>query len=63
NTAVRHSVLDVVFDTQVGELSIRVIRNETYIKQGGRWYFIAGQGTKMLTEEEKKEMVEKAKKH
>jgi uncharacterized protein YchJ len=45
-------ILDVVFSTPGGDFSITVIRTETYIKQNGKWYFVAGQGTKLATKEE-----------
>ena len=52
DAAVRHDVLDVVFDTPKGDLKIRVIRMECYIKQQGKWYFVQGQGTRSLSKEE-----------
>jgi hypothetical protein len=36
-----------------------VIRVETYIKQAGKWYFMAGQGTRVMSEDEKKELIKK----
>ncbi len=52
NAAVKNVVVDVVFDTPKGDMAITVVRTETYIKQNGKWYFVAGQGTKKLTEAE-----------
>ena len=52
-------ILDVVFATPGGDFSITVIRTETYIKQNGKWYFVAGQGTKLATKEELQEMGKK----
>ena len=56
DAAVRHDVLDVVFDTPKGDLKIRVIRMECYVKQQGKWYFVQGQGTRALSKEEIEEM-------
>ena len=56
DAAVRHDVLDVVFDTPQGDLKIRVIRMECYVKQDGKWYFVQGQGTRALSKEEIEEM-------
>ena len=52
DAAVRNIILDVVFATPGGDFSITVVRTETYIKQYGKWYFVAGQGTKLATKEE-----------
>jgi hypothetical protein len=52
DAAVKNMILDVVFSTPGGDFSITVIRTETYIKQNGKWYFVAGQGTKLATKEE-----------
>lgn len=52
NAAVRNMVVDVVFDTPGGDMFITVVRTETYIKQNGKWYFVAGQGTKLMSKEE-----------
>lgn len=52
DAAVKNMILDVVFATPGGDMSITVIRTETYIKQNGKWYFVAGQGTKLATKEE-----------
>jgi hypothetical protein len=62
DAAVRHSVLDVVFTTPNGELSLKVIRNETFIKRNGKWYFVQGQGTQLVSEDEFKKAVENAQK-
>ena len=52
DAAVRNMILDVVFATPGADFSITVVRTETYIKQNGTWYFVAGQGTKLATKEE-----------
>lgn len=52
DAAVKNFVLDVVFATTKGDFPIRVVRTETYIKQNGKWYFVAGQGTRVLSKEE-----------
>ena len=52
DAAVSFNVLDVVFTTPKGDISIRVIRTETYIKQNGQWYFVSGQGTRSMSKEE-----------
>ncbi|MBW3130685.1 hypothetical protein [Hymenobacter profundi] len=52
DAAVKNFVLDVVFDTKKGDFPIKVVRTETYIKQNGKWYFVAGQGTRVLSKEE-----------
>ncbi|MFZ4456191.1 MAG: hypothetical protein ACOYOT_08220 [Bacteroidales bacterium] len=51
-TAIKTKVADVVFSTPDGDLHFKVIRAETYIKQKGKWYFVLGQGTNFLTQEE-----------
>ena len=51
-TAIHTRQVDVVFDSPRGELKVRVIRNETYVKQDGRWYCVLGQGTQVKTEAE-----------
>ncbi|MFZ4545400.1 MAG: hypothetical protein ACOYOA_15210 [Saprospiraceae bacterium] len=51
-TAIKTKVADVVFSTPEGDLHFKVIRAETYIKQKGKWYFVLGQGTNFLTQEE-----------
>ncbi len=53
NAAVRNVVVDVVFETPKGDFPIRVARTETYIKQKGKWYQVSGQGTIVLSKEEK----------
>lgn len=52
DAAVKNIVLDVVFATTKGDFPIRVARTETYIKQNGTWYFVAGQGTRILAKAE-----------
>ena len=52
DAAVKNFILDVVFATTKGDFPIRVVRTETYIKQNGTWYFVAGQGTRVLSKEE-----------
>lgn len=52
DAAVKNIVLDVVFATTKGDFPIRVARTETYIKQNGTWYFVAGQGTRILSKAE-----------
>jgi len=51
-TAIKTKVADVVFSTPEGDLHFKVIRAETYIKQKGKWYFVLGQGTNFMTQEE-----------
>jgi len=52
DAAVKNITLDVVFATTKGDFAIKVARTETYIKHDGRWYFVSGQGTRVLTREE-----------
>ena len=52
DAAVKSFVLNVVFATTKGDFPIQVVRTETYIKQKGQWYFVAGQGTRVLSKEE-----------
>jgi hypothetical protein len=52
DAAVKNFVLGVVFATTKGDFPTRVVRTETYIKQNGKWYFVAGQGTRVLSKEE-----------
>ena len=59
DAAVKNMILDVVFATPGGDMSITVIRTETYIKQNGKWYFVAGQGTKKMSAAEMQEMGKK----
>jgi hypothetical protein len=59
DAAVKNMILDVVFATPDGDMSITVIRTETYIKQKGKWYFVGGQGTKLATKEELEAMGKK----
>jgi hypothetical protein len=51
-TAIKTKVADVVFSTPEGDLHFKVIRSETYIKDNGKWYFVLGQGTNFMTQEE-----------
>ena len=59
NAAVQTSTMDVVFNTPKGDMNITVIRTETYIKQYGNWYFVSGQGTRMMSKEEVEETMKK----
>lgn len=52
DAAVKTFTLDVVFATTKGDFPLKVVRTETYIKQNGKWYFVAGQGTRVLSKEE-----------
>ena len=51
-TAIKTKIADVVFSTPDGDLHFKVIRAETYIKDKGKWYFVLGQGTNFMTQEE-----------
>ena len=51
-TAIKTKVADVVFSTPDGDLHFKVIRAETYIKDNGKWYYVLGQGTNFMTQEE-----------
>ena len=51
-TAIKTKVADVIFSTPNGDVHFKVIRAETYIKQKGRWYYVLGQGTNFMTQEE-----------
>lgn len=51
-TAIKTKVANVVFSTPDGDLHFKVIRAETYIKDKGKWYFVLGQGTNFMTQEE-----------
>lgn len=51
-TAIKTKVANVVFSTPQGDLHFKVIRAETYIKDNGKWYYVLGQGTNFLTDEE-----------
>ena len=51
-TAIRTKQVDVVFSSPHGDLKTRVIRTQTYVKQGGKWYYVLGQGTQVKTEAE-----------
>lgn len=51
-TAIKTKVVDVVFDSPMGDVHFKVIRAETFIKQNGKWYFVLGQGTNYMTQEE-----------
>jgi len=59
DAAVKNMILDVVFATPGGDMSITVIRTETYIKQNGKWYFVGGQGTRLMSKEEMEETMKK----
>lgn len=63
DAAVRNSILNVVFDTPNGESSISVVRTETFIKRKGKWYFVAGQGTRVMSKEELQETMKKSTNH
>lgn len=52
HTAIKTKIADVVFNTPEGDLHFKVIRAETYIKDNGRWYYVLGQGTNFMTQEE-----------
>jgi hypothetical protein len=52
HTAIKTKIADVVFSTPEGDLHFKVIRAETYIKKDGRWYYVLGQGTNFMTQEE-----------
>ncbi len=52
DAAVKSFILDVVFATTKGDFPIKVVRTETYIKRNGKWYFVAGQGTRVLSKDE-----------
>lgn len=60
NTAIKTDVVDVIFSSPKGDLSYKVIRADTYIKQNGRWFYVMGQGTNYQTDEE---MAEDMKRH
>jgi len=51
-TAIKTKVANVVFNTPEGDLHFKVIRSETYIKDHGKWYYVLGQGTNFMTQEE-----------
>ena len=51
-TAIKTKTVDVVFNSPKGEVHFKVIRAETFIKQKGKWYFVLGQGTNFMTQEE-----------
>ncbi len=59
DAAVKNMILDVVFAMPKGDMNITVIRTETYIKQNGKWYFVGGQGTKLMSKEEIEQTVKK----
>lgn len=52
NTAIKTDVVDVIFSSPKGDLSYKVIRADTYIKQDGKWFYVMGQGTNYQTDEE-----------
>jgi hypothetical protein len=51
-TAIKTKIAEVVFSSPNGDVYFKVIRAETYIKQKGKWYFVLGQGTNFMTQEE-----------
>jgi len=51
-TAIHTKQADVIFGSPHGDLPIRVIRTETFVKQNGKWHYVAGQGTQVKTETE-----------
>jgi hypothetical protein len=51
-TAIKTKTVDVVFDSPTGDVHFKVCRAETFIKQKGKWYFVLGQGTNFMTQEE-----------
>ena len=51
-TAIKTKTVDVVFASPRGDVHFKVIRAETFIKQNGKWYFVLGQGTNFMTQEE-----------
>ncbi|CAN5885546.1 hypothetical protein BH11BAC4_BH11BAC4_23250 [soil metagenome] len=59
DAAVKNMIVDVVFSTPGGDMSITVIRTETYIKEHGKWYFVGGQGTRVMTKEENQTLIKK----
>ncbi|MHC1706556.1 MAG: hypothetical protein AB9842_03420 [Bacteroidales bacterium] len=52
HTAIKTKVADAIFSTPEGDLHFKVIRAETFIKDNGKWYYVLGQGTNFLTQEE-----------
>ncbi|MEP6712264.1 MAG: hypothetical protein ABJA37_07610 [Ferruginibacter sp.] len=59
NSALKTFVADVVFTKADGELYVKVIRQESYVKQGGKWFYVAGQDTMVQTPEELQESMKK----
>ncbi len=59
DAAVSHNVMDVVLATPNGDINMKVVRMECYIKINGKWYFVQGQGTRLLSKEEIEEMTKK----
>ena len=51
-TAIKTKTIDVVFNSPKGDVHFKVIRAETFIKQNGKWYFVLGQGTNFMTQQE-----------
>ncbi|MVN23531.1 hypothetical protein [Mucilaginibacter arboris] len=51
-TAIKTKTVDIVFNSPKGDVHFKVIRAETFIKQKGKWYFVLGQGTNFMTQEE-----------
>ena len=56
-TAVKTKIVDVVFDSPNGDVHVKVIRTETYVKQKGKWYYVLGQGTNFMTQVEYNEFL------
>lgn len=52
NTAIKTDMVDVIFSSPKGDISYKVIRADTYIKQDGKWFYVMGQGTNYQTDEE-----------
>ncbi|MEP6712265.1 MAG: hypothetical protein ABJA37_07615 [Ferruginibacter sp.] len=52
NTAIKTDMVDVIFSSLKGDLSYKVIRTDTFIKQDGKWFYVMGQGTNYQTDEE-----------
>ena len=51
-TAIKTDIVDVIFSSPKGDLSYKVIRTDTFIKQNGKWFYVMGQGTNYQTDEE-----------
>ncbi|MEP6926631.1 MAG: hypothetical protein ABI834_03290 [Ginsengibacter sp.] len=57
NTAIKTDMVDVIFSSPKGDLSYKVIRADTYIKQDGKWFYVMGQGTNYQTDDEMTEHI------